>query len=102
MADNAVMQLRQAADLTRAMLEMAQEQTWSALPDMQQKRTLLLEQIFPLEQAQRTQQNRALMEKMINDNQQLERLCREAQQTLRLELGELNKNRKAVAAYQSS
>jgi hypothetical protein len=102
MADDALIPLRQAVDLTRAMLEMAQDHHWSSLPEMQQKRTLLLEQIFPLEEAQRTSQNRTLMETMIADNQQLERVCREAQQTLRLELSDLNKNRKAVAAYQSS
>lgn len=102
MTDNAVMQLRQAVDLTRAMLQMAQDRKWSALPEMQQKRAALLEQIFPLGEDQQTLDTRALLESMIADNQQLEQICRDAQQTLRLELSDLNKNRKAVAAYQSS
>ncbi len=102
MTDSADMQLRQAVDLTRAMLEVAQARKWSALPEMQQKRAELLEQIFPLDEAQRTPESRALLESMIADNQKLEHLCRDAQQTLRLELSDLNKNRKAVAAYQSS
>lgn len=102
MAIDQLMQLKQAADLTRAMLEMAQDKKWSVLPEMQQKRAALFEQIFPLTEAGQTDECRTMLQTMIENNQQLEQICRDAQQALQVELSGLNKNRKAVAAYQSS
>lgn len=94
--------LRQAAELTSAMLQMAEARQWSGLPELQQKRAELLQQIFPISEAEQLDDCRILLESMIEQNQQLEHCCREAQQALQVELSGLNKNRKAVAAYQSS
>lgn len=102
MAADPLTQLKQAADLTQAMLETAQQEKWSVLPEMHQKRAVLFEQIFPLSEAGQTDECRAILQTMIENNQQLEQICREAQQALQVELSGLNKNRKAVAAYQSS
>jgi hypothetical protein len=99
---NKVTQLKRAADLTSTMLQMAEDGQWSGLSEFQKQRTELLEQCFPLEADQQTANARVLIETMIQQNQQLEQLCRKAQQSLQLELQSLNKNRKAVAAYQSN
>lgn len=95
-------QLKRAADLTSTMLQMAEAGQWSGLSEFQKQRTEFLQQCFPLEADQQTADVRVVIETMIEQNQQLEQLCRKAQQSLQLELQSLNKNRKAVAAYQSN
>lgn len=94
--------LQQAAALTEAMLHQAQSGEWSELASRQEQRAAMLISIFPLAEDEQTERCRELMMSMIDHNQQLEALCRQAQQALQLELSGLNKNRKAVAAYQSS
>jgi hypothetical protein len=101
MADKLAL-LQQAAVLTETMLHQAQSGEWSELPSQQEQRAALLTNIFPLAEDEQTERCRQLMISMIDHNQQLEALCRQAQQALQLELSGLNKNRKAVAAYQSS
>ena len=102
MSKNKLTQLQRAADLTSTMLQMAEARQWSGLSAYQVERTELLQQSFPLEPGQQTENSRILIENMIQQNQQLEQLCRDAQQSLQTELRGLNKNRKAVAAYQSN
>lgn len=94
--------LKQAAKLTDAMLLNAQSERWSELPSQQQEREALFLDIFPLDAVERTDDFRQIILTMIEQNQQLETVCRQAQKSLQLELSGLNKNRKAVAAYQSS
>lgn len=102
MTQTKLIQLKRAADLTSTMLQMAEAGQWSGLSEFQKQRTDLLQQCFPLDAEQQTLDVRAVVETMIEQNQQLEQLCRQAQQSLQTELQGLNKNRKAVAAYQSS
>lgn len=102
MVQDKLIQLKRAADLTSTMLQMAEAGQWSALPDFQKQRAELLQQSFPLEAEQQTVEVRGVVEVMIEQNQQLELLCRKAQQALQTELTGLNKKRRAVAAYQSN
>ncbi|MCX4193857.1 flagellar protein FliT [Methylophaga sp. OBS1] len=102
MTQTKLIQLKRAADLTSTMLQMAEAGQWSGLSEFQKQRTDLLQQCFPLDAEQQTLDVRAVVETMIAQNQQLEQLCRQAQQSLQTELRGLNNNRKAVAAYQSS
>jgi hypothetical protein len=101
MADKLAL-LQQAAALTETMLHQAQSGEWSELALQQEQRAAMLVSIFPLAEDEQSERFRELMMAMIDHNQQLEALCRQAQQALQLELSGLNKNRKAVAAYQSS
>lgn len=96
------MLLSQVSTLTEAMLKKASDEQWSALPELQKKRSELLVHIFPIKDNEVSTKCRSLLEKIIEYNQQLEHTCRDAQLNLQLELQNLNKNRKAVAAYQSS
>lgn len=100
--NNSVKLLQQAAHLTEDMLSKASNQKWSALPELQNQRAELLRQVFPWQEAEQTEVCRTLLEQLIDSNHRLETVCREAQQDLQIELSGLNKNRKAVAAYQSS
>lgn len=101
MADKLAL-LQQAVTLTQTMLLQAQAGEWSELATQQEQRAAILVSIFPLAEDEQTERCRQLIMSMIEHNQKLEALCRQAQQALQLELSGLNKNRKAVAAYQSS
>lgn len=102
MADNKLALLKQAVTITEIMLRHAEASEWSELSTHQEQRASLLTSIFPLPEDEQSESYRPLIMTMIELNQKLEMLCRQAQQTLQLELRGLNKNRKAVAAYQSS
>lgn len=101
MADKLIL-LQQAVVLTETMLHQAQSDEWSELASQQEQRAAMLASIFPLAEDEQTETCRQLIISMIDNNQKLEALCRQAQQALQLELSGLNKKRKAVAAYQSS
>jgi len=101
MADKLAL-LQQAVTLTETMLHQAQAGQWSELAPQQEQRAAMLVSIFPLSEDEQTESCRQLILTMIDHNQKLEALCRQAQQALQLELSGLNKTRKAVAAYQSS
>jgi hypothetical protein len=102
MADNKLALLKQAVTLTETMLRHAEAGEWSELATHQEQRATLLASIFPLSEGEQSESYRSLIMTMIELNQKLEILCRQAQQTLQLELRGLNKNRKALAVYQSS
>jgi hypothetical protein len=94
--------LKQALHLTNTMYQQAQAENWSALPDLQQQRHVLLDAVFPVDAADNIDAIRPLLEQMIAMNQQLETCCKNARQALHVELNGLNKNKKAVAAYHSN
>jgi hypothetical protein len=102
MSDSKLALLQQAASLTEEMLHQAEASEWSELASKQEQRAALLADIFPLPDYEQTESSRQLILGMIDHNQKLETLCRQGQQALQLELRGLNKNRKAMAAYQSS
>jgi hypothetical protein len=102
MAGDKLVLLQQAVALTEAMLRDAEAENWSQLATQQEQRDALLATVFPLAEGEHSEAYRPLILSMIDTNQKLESVCRQAQQSLRLELQGLNKNRKAVAAYQSS
>lgn len=94
--------LEQALQLTYTMYQQAQEENWSALPELQQQRTDLLETVFPVDETDNISAIRPLLEQMIAMNQQVETSCKNARQAFQVELADLNKNKKAVAAYHAS
>jgi len=96
-------QLKQVLQLTTQMDEQAQAEKWSTLPPLQVQRDELLSHIFPLkEQADDSAEFRQILRHVIDLNEQLEKRCRYLHQNLRLQMSGLNKNKKAVAAYQST
>lgn len=101
MSEERLTLLQRAADLTSAMLQMAEAGQWAELATYQQERSTLLERAFPLAPEQQTENTRTLISSMIEQNQQLEQRCRDARQVLQTELHGLNKNRQAVEAYQA-
>lgn len=97
-----VARLKQALRLTEDMNAAVHAGKWTDVSTLTQLRAELLESIFPLENNADQSEARPLIEKIITMNQDIEKNCRDARQTIQTELGQFNKNKKVAAAYQSS
>jgi hypothetical protein len=94
-------QLSQLLEMTRQMLELAEQKKWSTLAKMQVVRLKLMEQTFPLDETVDTVFARENLLKVIELNNALQQHCVGTQQALQLELKGLMQGRQASAAYQS-
>ncbi|WP_417542757.1 flagellar protein FliT [Methylophaga thalassica] len=97
-----ITQVKQLLKLTEAMSSAVEAEKWSELSTLTQQRAELLEQIFPFDNSDGQPEAEALIEKIILLNQNIEKRCRDARQSIQAELGQFNKNKKVAAAYQSS
>ena len=97
-----ITQVKQLLKLTETMSSAVEAEKWSELSTLTQQRAELLEQIFPFDNSDEQPEAEALIEKIILLNQNIEKRCRDARQSIQAELGQFNKNKKVAAAYQSS
>ncbi len=97
-----ITQLKRLLHLTETMNEAVEAEKWSDVSTLTQQRAELLKQVFPLDNTDEQPEIRALIEKVVLLNQNIEKRCREARQSIQTELGQFNKNKKVAAAYQSS
>lgn len=94
--------LKQAIEITDAMQQKADEALWEELVEMEQQREQLLQQALPLAPSDNAnEQLRSLIVTLADKNSQLEQVCNQAKQEIQTHLQTLNKNKKAVSAYQS-
>jgi hypothetical protein len=95
-------QLIAAKNTTSQMLQAAHDEQWARIAELEVLRSQQLSSLFPLgEQAVETDFATEL-EALIELNQQVENLCREARQSLQSELSQFTRNKRAAAAYRSA
>jgi len=95
--------LRQAVQLTQSMLAMAQQKQWNELPEIENKRQILLQSIFPLdEDSPEIESQATVLQTLIDTNNELIAHCQEGKQSLQLQMRDAKFTHKAVTAYQSN
>ena len=95
--------LRQAVQLTQSMLAMAQQKQWNDLPEIENKRRILLQSIFPLdEDSPEIESQATVLQTLIDTNNELIAHCQEGKQSLQLQMRNAKFTHKAVTAYQSN
>jgi|TARA_R110000851_G_scaffold78171_3_gene172396 flagellar protein FliT len=95
--------LRQAVQLTQSMLAMAQQKQWNDLPEIESKRRILLQSIFPLdEDSPEIGSQATVLQTLIDTNNELIAHCQEGKQSLQLQMRDAKFTHKAVTAYQSN
>jgi len=95
--------LRQAVQLTQTMLAMAQQKQWNDLPEIENKRRILLQSIFPLdEDSPEIESQSTVLQTLIDTNNELIAHCQEGKQSLQLQMRDAKFTHKAVTAYQSN
>ncbi|WP_300493951.1 flagellar protein FliT [uncultured Methylophaga sp.] len=95
--------LRQAVQLTQSMLAMAQQKQWNDLPEIENKRRILLQSIFPLdEDSPEIESQATVLQTLIDTNNELIAHCQEGKQSLQLQMRDAKFTHKAVTAYQSN
>ncbi|WP_296593871.1 flagellar protein FliT [Methylophaga sp.] len=95
--------LRQAVQLTQTMLAMAQQKQWNDLPEIENKRRILLQSIFPLdEDSPEIVSQATVLQTLIDTNNELIAHCQEGKQSLQLQMRDAKFTHKAVTAYQSN
>jgi hypothetical protein len=95
--------LRQAVQLTQSMLAMAQQKQWNDLPEIENKRRILLQSIFPLdEDSPEIEIQATVLQTLIDTNNELIAHCQEGKQSLQLQMRDAKFTHKAVTAYQSN
>jgi hypothetical protein len=91
--------LDQAIQLTKAMIDLVNDEAWDELPKLQNRRDELIKQVLPVASMSADEQDRLVQLHQLN--QQLESLCRDSRHSVMLQLKNLNSNKKAVSAYQA-
>lgn len=91
------MALSQILELTQRMQKNADEELWEELIELEQQRQLMIDTTFPIDNPQ--QNDRLLLEQIIDLNQKLEQQCNKAKVEVQQQLSSLNSNKKAMAAY---
>jgi len=86
--------------LTQTMGKKAEDNQWDDLVDLEQQRQQLIETIFPLEPTD--EESRSILEQIVELNNRLESLCRNAKTEVQEQLQGFNSNKKAMNAYQLS
>ena len=90
--------LDQAIQLTKAMIDLVNDEAWDELPKLQNRRDELIKQVLPVASMSADEQDRLVQLHQLN--QQLESLCRDPRHSVMVQLKNLNSNKKAVSAYQ--
>jgi hypothetical protein len=91
--------LKQAIQLTKAMIDLVNDEAWDELPKLQSRRDELINQVLPV--ASMSADEESAVVELHQLNQQLESLCRDSRHSVMLQLKNLNSNKKAVSAYQA-
>jgi len=84
------------------MQKKADTELWDEMIDLQQQRQPLFDAIFPLMDDESSDEIRTMLESIIEINNKLEQQCEQQKQVVKLQLQGMNKNKKAVNAYQST
>jgi len=95
-------QLNQAMDLTKQMQALAEKAEWDQIIELDKQRQGLFSQIFPLNNANVSADFQQKLQYLIELNKQLEKFCASQKRDLQLQMQGLNKNKKAINAYQST
>ncbi len=90
--------LDQAVQLTKAMIDLVNDEAWEELPKFEVKRDELINQVLPV--AFMSDDEQATLLQLHQLNQELESLCRDSRHSVMVQLKNLNSNKKAVSAYQ--
>lgn len=84
------------------MQDKADAELWDEMIELQQQRQPLFDTTFPITEAENTEEIRVMLESIIELNNKLEQQCEKQKQAVQLQLQGMNKNKKAVNAYQST
>ncbi|PCJ33304.1 MAG: hypothetical protein COA90_00245 [Gammaproteobacteria bacterium] len=93
--------LQQAVDLTAMMQEKGEQEQWTDVVESISIRENILNGIFPVSEGDNSIEFKALLECLIDKNEQLTQLCSQQKESLQFELKGITKNKKAVNAYQT-
>jgi len=102
MAVAKLQQLSQAMDLTNQMQKLAEQEEWDQIMELDKQRQGLFSQIFPLSRVDVSIDFQQKLQHLLQLNNQLEQFCKSKKQDLQLQMQGLNKNKKAINAYQST
>ena len=84
------------------MQQKADAELWDEMSELQQQRQPLFAAIFPIADAESSNEIRTILETIIALNNKLEKQCEQQKQVVQLQLQGMNKNKKAVNAYQAT
>lgn len=84
--------------LSESMLKKAQAELWEELIELEQQRQLLIESTFPIENE--AQNERTILQKIVELNKQLERQCIIAKNQVQQQMLASSGKKKAMSAYQ--
>lgn len=84
--------------LSESMLKKAQAELWEELIELEQQRQLLIESTFPIENE--AQNERIILQKIVELNKQLERQCIIAKNQVQQQMLASSGKKKAMSAYQ--
>ncbi len=94
--------LAQVLELTQAMQQKADLELWDEMIELQQQRQPFFDKVFPITESTDIDKLRSTVEEILELNTKLEQQCDKQKQTIQLQLKGMNKNKKAVNAYQST
>lgn len=84
--------------ITQGMQDKAQAALWGDIALLEQQRKKLFERVFPLDSSDDVVV-REIIEQILELNNSVEALCRQAKDELEQELAGINQNKKAMSAY---
>jgi hypothetical protein len=102
MSVSKLQQLSDAMDLTNQMQALAEKAQWEQIIQLDKQRQDLFSQIFPLNNVDVSSGFQEKLHDLVELNNQLETFCASQKQDLQLQMQGLNKNKKAINAYQST
>jgi hypothetical protein len=83
------------------MLSKARAGDWDALPELEQQRSKLIRQCFPLQDIGDIEAARLTLQRLLQANDELVRLAGEVRSALASELGHLRSASSAIKSYQA-
>lgn len=89
--------LSKVLDLSESMLKKAQAELWEELIELEQQRKLLIESTFPIQNE--AQNERTILQKIVELNKQLERQCIIAKNQVQQQMLASSGKKKAMSAY---
>ena len=90
--------LSEVLTLSESMLKKAEADLWEELIELEQQRQLLIESTFPIDNA--AENERTILQKIVELNKQLERQCITAKKEVQQQLLASSGKKKAMSAYQ--
>jgi conjugal transfer/entry exclusion protein len=94
--------LRSLIELTEVMLSKARAGEWDAFVELEQQRSVLIQQCFPLqEEGGDIEAARLALQGLLQANDEMVRLAEEARSALASELGQLRSASSAIKSYQA-